>query len=113
LKWWPYYSGHYLLNKNTDLIKLFNEYDSERVMDMIDSLLIEDSIYDEEHEGRVVKKRTSLNKDYHRYGRIDETIDDSDEIDPSLAFDDGPPEYLELGEDGIAPGLDPRIPMFG
>ena len=82
-------------------------------MDMIDTLIIEDSIYDEDHEGRVVKKRTSLNKDYRRYDKIDRTPDDPNEIDPSLAFDDGPPEYLELGEDGMAPGLDPRIPMFG
>jgi hypothetical protein len=113
LKWWPYYNGHYLLNKGTDLKKLFNDYDSDQVMDMIDNLIIEDSVYDEEHEGRVSKKRTLLNKDYRRYDKISKAHSDDFEADPALAFGDGPPDYLELGDDGTAPGLDPRIPMMG
>jgi hypothetical protein len=111
LKWWPYYNGHYFLNKRTDLKKLFNEHDSEQVMDMIDNLIIENSIYDEQQQGMVSKKRTQLNKDYNRYGRISKAHDD-EEPDPAAAFGDGPPEYLELSDDGAAPGLE-GIPMMG
>jgi hypothetical protein len=92
-------------------VKLFNEYDSAQVMDMLDALLIEDSLYDEDHDGRVVKKRLMLDKDYQR-NRKEPTFDESN-IDPAAAFDGGTPDYLELGEDGIAPGLDPRIQPSG
>lgn len=80
-------------------------------MDMIDNLIIENSIYDEENQGRVSKKRIELNKDYNRYGRISKAHDD-EEPDPAAAFGDGPPEYLELSDDGAAPGLE-GIPMMG
>jgi hypothetical protein len=81
-------------------------------MDVIDSLLIDDSIYDEQNQGQVVKKRLALNKDYDRYGRIS-MARDNEEPYPASAFGDGPPVYLELSDDGTAPGLDPRIPMMG
>lgn len=79
---------------------------------MIDNLIIENSIYDDLHQGQVSKKRLGLNKDYRRYDRISKA-NDEEEPDPATAFGDGPPEYLELGDDGAAPGLDPRIPMMG
>lgn len=113
MKWWPYYNGHYLLNKGTDLTRLFNEHDSDKTMDMIDSLLIADSLYDDEHGGGVIKKRLLLDKDYQRNRQQPQAISDDYGVDPAAAFSNGPIEYLELGEDGIAPGLDPRIQPMG
>lgn len=73
-------------------------------MDMIDNLIIADSIYDEMHNGQVLKKRASLNKDY---GRIGMSI--ADENAPIRAS--GP--VVQLSEDtNEIIGLDPRIPIF-
>ena len=72
MKWWPYYDGHHLL-KGIDLLKLINEYNHDRVFNMLDELLIADSVYDSNNNGGVIKARASLNKDY---GRIGITIDD-------------------------------------
>lgn len=75
-------------------------------MDMLDSLLIADSIYDEEHDGQVIYKRASLNKDY---GRIGMSI--ADENASPRAGASGP--VVQLSEDNeTILGLDPRIPMF-
>jgi hypothetical protein len=76
-------------------------------MDMIDNLIVEDSVYDEDHQGLVLKKRASLNKDY---GRIGITINDERVFGKSGAS--GTPEYLEPDDDGMIPGLE-GIPMFG
>lgn len=103
MRWWPYHRGHYLLNKKIDLLELFNEYDHNDSMDMIDSLIIADSVYDDEHRGNVQKKRAGLNKDY---GRIGIAIDDE-----RTSTSSGP-QYLEPNEDGILPGLE-GIPMMG
>lgn len=108
LKWWPYYNGHYLLNKGIDLRSLFSEHDSEQVMDMIDNLIIADSIYDEQNDGRVLMKRASLNKDY---GRIGMSI--ADENAPSNYVSGASGPIVAASEDDDRPiGLDPRIPMF-
>lgn len=108
LKWWPYYNGHYLLNRGIDLRSLFSEHDSEQVMDMIDNLIIADSIYDEEHNGQVLKKRASLNKDY---GRIGMSIADDYASRSTVTGASGP--IVAASEDDDRPiGLDPRIPMF-
>ena len=108
LKWWPYYNGHYLLNRGIDLRSLFSEHDSEQVMDMIDNLIIADSIYDEEHNGQVLKKRASLNKDY---GRIGMSIADENASRNVVSGASGP--IVAASEDDDRPiGLDPRIPIF-
>lgn len=86
-------------------MKLFNDHDHNDTMDMIDTLIIENSIYDDEHKGEVSKKRATLNKDYGRIG-----IAISDE---RASNSDGAPEYLEPDDDGNIPGIDPRIPMMG
>lgn len=77
-------------------------------MDMIDNLIVEDSVYDEENQGMVIKKRSSLNKEY---GRIGITI--ADERVFGRSGGDGEPEYLMPEDDGTIPGLDPRITMMG
>lgn len=95
------------------MTRVFNDHDSSQTMDMLDSLLVADSLYDEEHSGGVIKKRLLLDKDYHRNRQPPTIISDDLGVDPASAFSNGPIEYLELGEDGIAPGLDPRIQPMG
>lgn len=73
---------------------------------MLDNLLIADSIYDEQNEGRVLKKRASLNKDY---GRIGMSI--ADENAPIIARAGGHVVVASEDDDTII-GLDPRIPIF-
>jgi hypothetical protein len=107
LKWWPFHRGHYLLNKGIDLLKLFNEYDHNDSMDMIDSLIVDDSVYDDKSEGNVVKKRAALNKDY---GRIGIAINDERASDMEV---DGEADDQDRLNDGSIPSLDPRIPMMG
>lgn len=76
-------------------------------MDMIDNLIVEDSVYDEEHNGAVIKKRASLNKEY---GRMGITINDERVFGKSGTG--GAPEYLEPDDNGMIPGLE-GIPMMG
>lgn len=112
MKWWPYYDGHYLLNKNIDLLELFNDYDHDRVFNMIDNLIIEDSVYDEEHEGHVWKKRASLNKDYGRIVESNTTYTATDDIFETLAAAEaGLITGIETTDDGALPGL-AGIPMM-
>lgn len=106
MKWWPYYYGHYLLEKNIDLKELFNKYNTDQVFDMIDSLMIADSVYDQANDGKVTKFRASLNKEY---GRIGIAIDDEY---ASNAEGAGALDNLVPNEDGTLPGLD-GIPMMG
>lgn len=93
------------MNKKTDLKELLNDYDSDQVMDMIDNLIVADSVYDEKNGGQVLKKRASLNKEY---GRIGITIDEK-------AFGNvggGAQQILEPNDDGTLPGLE-GIPLMG
>jgi len=106
LKWWPYHYGHYLLEKGIDLLELFNTHDTQQVFDMIDSLLITDSVYDDANEGRVAKRRAQLNKEY---GRIGIAIDDDFAAKNGA---NGALDELEPNEDGSLPGLE-GIPMMG
>lgn len=106
MKWWPYYYGHYLLEKGIDLKELFNQYDTGQVFDMIDSLIVADSVYDDANEGRVIKRRAHLNKEY---GRIGIAIDDEYAGNNSGT---GALDKLVPNEDGSLPGLD-GIPMMG
>lgn len=110
MKWWPYYDGHYLLNKKTDLLELFNDYDSNRVFNMIDNLVIEDSVYDERHEGHVHKKRTSLDRDYGRIKAVSYTATD-DIFDTLAAAEAGLITGIDSTDDGTIPGL-AGIPMM-
>jgi hypothetical protein len=95
------------LNRGIDLLELFNNSDHNASMDMIDSLLINDSVYDEEHKGEVVKKRARLNKDY---GRIGIAVSDEPTFDEEV---NGEADDQDRLNDGAVPGLDPRIPMMG
>jgi hypothetical protein len=106
LKWWPYYYGHYLLEKSIDLKELFNQYDTDQVFDMIDALIVADSVYDDAHEGKVTKFRAHLNKEY---GRIGIAIDDEYAANNGGT---GALNDLEPNEDGSLPGLE-GIPMMG
>lgn len=108
LKWWPYYNGHYLLNKGIDLTQLLNDHGSDQVMDMLDNLLIADSVYDQANNGQVMHARASLNKDY---GRIGSSVND-EQVRRGAPRLDGSPNYLEPNDDGIFPGLE-GIPMMG
>lgn len=109
MRWWPYHNGHYLLNKNVDLTKLFNEKDHNETMDIIDNLIIADGAYDSAHNGQILKGRASLNKEYGRMGTP--TITDDDSITSEIVMgDDGIPEYVQppseddyAGVLGIAP----------
>lgn len=104
LKWWPYHNGHYLL-KGIDLLELFNRHDSSQTMDIIDSLIVEDSAYDSRHNGGIIKMRASLNKDY---GKIDDegTHNGQINVDPmSLLASE---EHVAASEDNFAAlGLKP------
>jgi hypothetical protein len=112
LKWWPYYDGHYLLNKNIDLLELFNDYDSDRVFNMIDNLIIEDSVYDEQNDGHVLKKRTSLNRDYGRIKSRNDSLTATDDIFDTLAdAEAGLITGMDAADDGTLPGL-AGIPMM-
>lgn len=75
-------------------------------MDMIDNLIVSDSIYDEANQGHVLKKRASLNKDY---GRIGMSIADEN---ASMIYGAGGPVVVASQDDGTIIGLDPRIPIF-
>lgn len=46
------------------------------MMNMIDTIIINDSLYDDQHNGGLLKKRASLNKDYGKidYADVDEYI---------------------------------------
>lgn len=60
-------------------------------MNVIDAILVEDAIRDAQLDGSLVKIRAKLNK---AYDRIEED---------RITYDE-PPEYIELGEEGI-PGF--------
>lgn len=87
-------------------MELFNKYDTDQVFDMIDNLIIADSVYDDANEGKVIKRRAELNK---QYGRIGIAIDDDFAAKNS---DTGALDELEPNEDGSLPGLE-GIPMMG
>lgn len=110
MKWWPYYDGHYLLNKGIDLLELFNDYDSDRVFNMIDNLIIEDSVYDESHQGHVLKKRTSLNRDYGRIKAANYVATD-DIFDTLADAEAGLITGIDATDDGTMAGLS-GIPMM-
>lgn len=112
MRWWPYYDGHYLLNKKTDLLELFNEYDSDRVMNMIDNLIIDDSVYDQRNDGLVLKSRTSLDRDYGRIKRSNTSQVATDDIFDTLAdAEAGLITGIDATDDGTLPGL-AGIPMM-
>jgi hypothetical protein len=111
LKWWPYYDGHYLLDKKTDLLELFNEYDSDRVFNMIDNLIIADSVYDEQNDGHVLKKRTSLDRDYGRIKRSNVPTATDDIFEVLADAEAGLITGIDATDDGELPGL-AGIPMM-
>lgn len=91
--------------------KLFNEYDSEQVMDMIDNLIIENSIYDAQNDGHVFKYRASLDKDYGRIrGRDTHTATD-DIFDTLADAEAGLITGMDATDDGELAGL-AGIPMM-
>lgn len=104
LKWWPYHNGHYLL-KGIDLIELFNQHDHAQTMDMIDSLIVEDSAYDSRHQGGIMKMRASLNKDYGKIVNEDDS-DGSIDVDPDSML--ASETHVAASEDNFAGlGLSP------
>jgi hypothetical protein len=111
LKWWPYYDGHYLLDKKTDLLELFNEYDHDRVFNMIDNLIIADSVYDEQNDGHVLKKRTSLDRDYGRIKSRNAPTATDDIFDVLADAEAGLITGMDATDDGELPGL-AGIPMM-
>ena len=67
-------------------------------MDMIDALTIADSAYDSSHEGRILKSRASLNKEYGRTSApVSDDADLTFELDP-----DGLPVYNDASDDAFA-----------
>lgn len=82
-------------------------------MNIIDYVLCADVIEDAKLEGGITKVRAKLNK---TYGRI---ISEGNAVDDGYNYENGtyseqtytdtqPPEYVELGEEGL-----PGIPVMG
>jgi hypothetical protein len=87
------------------LYKLLYESTAERAMTVVDAVLIADTIDDAMVESGETKLRANLNKVYDRIRREDSSNDGgygSNQGQTNMQ----PPEYIELGEQGI-PGLAP------
>lgn len=82
-------------------------------MNIIDYVLCADVIEDAKLEGGISKVRAKLNKSYGRIGYEDNAVNDGYDFENGrytgeLYTDMQPPEYVELGEEGL-----PGIPVFG
>lgn len=76
-------------------------------MNIVDAVLCADVIEDARLEGGLIKIRATLNKTYGRIRQEGSATDDGYQR-TSEYTDSRPPEYVELGEEGL-----PGIPMMG
>lgn len=80
-------------------------------MNIIDAVLCADVIEDAKLEGGLTKVRATLNKNYGRIRSEGNAVDDGYNYDANTSTtytDMQPPEYVELGEEGL-----PGIPTMG
>lgn len=80
------------MRKGVDLVRLFNETDSARSFNIIDDILVEDTLRDAETQGTLHKIRLTLDKAYSGKSMNDD--------DPAYNFDYENMEYAESTEDG-------------
>lgn len=79
-------------------------------MNIIDAVLCADVIEDAKLEGGLTKVRVTMNKNYGRIRSEGNAVDDGYDWETGkYAYTDTqPPEYVELGEEGL-----PGIPTMG
>lgn len=80
-------------------------------MNIIDAVLCADVLEDAKLEGGLTKVRAKLNKNYGRIRSEGNAVDDGYNYDANASTtytDMQPPEYVELGEEGL-----PGIPTMG
>ena len=77
---------------------MFATLGHEQTMDIVDSILVEDTLEDAKHDGVLTKIRTAVKKQYA-------TIESSSG-EPSVVYE--PPVYTEQTEDGYV-GLPPPL----
>jgi hypothetical protein len=80
-------------------MEVFERLDAERSFNVIDQILLEDSLHDATHGGAVVKARATLNKAYGRIGTSGSNDTDSDDDDFIESSRDSP-VYAEQTEFG-------------
>lgn len=76
---------------------LFERYDAERTFNIIDQILLEDSLLNNQHGGAVILARASLNKAYGRMGSNGRNDTDSGDSNDSAGRS---PVYAEQTEFG-------------
>lgn len=101
--WWPFIDGQ-LLVRGIDLEELFEDLPADRMMNVLDTILVDDSIAGSMVEGGIEKIRTTVLSIYNGKQSEPSSYDPSSPRAPKPAH-----VYTQFDDDGLVSGLEPPL----